>query len=42
MVLIQYKLYLQSAPGNIGWGSISVDRACEVSTMPEGNILVQF
>ena len=42
MILIQYQLYFQSVPGNIAWGSVSADRAFEVSTMAEGNISVQI
>ena len=42
MILIQYQLYFQSVPGNIACGSVSADRAFEVSTMPEGNISVQI
>ena len=42
MILIQYQLYFQSAPENNRWGTIRANQACEVSTMAEGNILVQI
>ena len=42
MILIEYQLHFQSVPRNIAWGSISADRAFNVSTMAEDNISVQI
>ena len=42
MILIEYQLHFQSVPRNVAWGSISADRAFNVSTMAEDNISVHI